>query len=104
MQARAPYMWMYPMALDAMQVMFGDWACTRLAGRPARYAKGPEALRRRVFGIFSNTFFADDPTLDTRPVRERLARCGERSAATFETSGTALSGGASSYQTVVLQM
>ena len=53
----------------------GQWTCNQLAGYPAAHAGVAFQNTKRKFGIFMNTYLADDPT-NPKPLIQELAKCG----------------------------
>ena len=86
MNGCAPYLFQYPMVSEEMFGQMGEWACARLAGRPAQWADGSTGAGRpaldttpRTFGIFLAPFYADDPVARREALRlmtDRLRACG----------------------------
>ena len=85
MKTCQPYLFQYTMASELMFDQMGEWACARLAGRPARFGAGSTNtgadLRSttRKFGIFLAPFYHDDPVARQsalRGITSRLKACG----------------------------
>ncbi|HET6910050.1 MAG TPA: hypothetical protein VFH54_11975 [Mycobacteriales bacterium] len=53
----------------------GQWTCNQLAGHPAAHGGTAVQKTTRKFGIFMNTYLADDPT-NAKPLIQELAKCG----------------------------
>jgi hypothetical protein len=86
----SPYIWEYQMATDRQLDVLGTWACRRLNGRNANHAGAQYQSSRRVFGGIMDHIF-DDDTINLKPLKAALARCGAKLAAEYEfTSGDAL--------------
>ena len=85
MKTCRPYLFQYTMASEQMFDQMGEWACARLAGRPARFGGGTTntgaqlTATTRKFGIFLAPFYHDDPVARRSALRqmtERLKACG----------------------------
>jgi len=63
------------MNADKIEENLGEWTCKQLAGYPAANAGTKYQTTKRKFGIFMNTYLADDPT-NPKPLIEALAKCG----------------------------
>ena len=65
----------YLMNADDIEKNLGEWTCQQLAGYPAQHAGTAWQQTKRKFGIFMNTYLADDPT-NPKPLINELAKCG----------------------------
>jgi hypothetical protein len=76
----APYFYNYPMVSQGMFGQLGEWACARLAGRPATWADDvPLRNATRKFGVFLAPYTNDDPVARRSalaPLLDELRRCG----------------------------
>lgn len=63
--------------MDANHIFanLGQWTCNQLAGYPAAHAGAALKSTKRKFGIFMNTYLADDPT-NAKPLIQELQKCG----------------------------
>ena len=85
----SPYVWEYQMATDKQLDILGTWACRRFVGKNVNHGGADVQGRPRVFGGIMDHVF-DDDTIDFKPLKAALARCGASLVAEYEfTSGDA---------------
>ena len=76
----APYTYNYPMVSQEMFGQLGAWACDRLVGHPATWAKDTALSgATRKFGVFLAPYTNDDPVARRSalaPLVDELRRCG----------------------------
>lgn len=70
-----PYQWGIQPGSGINAQTIGSFACSQVAGKPARFARGAEADQTRVFGLLVGVN-EDGSRPDVAPLEQELARCG----------------------------
>lgn len=98
----APYVWQYPMATDRQLSVLGDWLCARVVPALAAHAGLDLTGKPRKLGLL----VYDDwgVTVDARPLRDELARCGQSFATTKTIRAENANSDRTAFVDAVLQM
>jgi hypothetical protein len=78
----APYAWSYSPTLDEVEQNSGQFVCTSLAGRPARFADGLQKLATRKFAIFVSR--PKSRSIPVSALQAELQRCGVNDVTVYD--------------------